>query len=285
MSHSNPSEVSVLICCKNSEDYIDSCLQAILIQFPLEIVVIDGDSSDQTVLIAKKYTSHVYSDEKRGLGHARKLGVSKCSGQFIVIVSPDDAISSDFLSSALAEIKMEDKIAALLAPKRMAKVLSFWDHGQEAIYSLIQTLPLRVVGNPSIYRTKYLKSFPYDESFSACEDTDLCERWNRAGLVVGWGKKFHTFEIENRDFNAFRDRYIWYGKGDYRFCKKWFEIDKKVALRHFFHPLKNYIVKYTILLFLRGDIRAAVFSVLCGLFRYQGYVREFRALKSAERGQ
>jgi glycosyltransferase involved in cell wall biosynthesis len=266
--------VSVLICCKDSQEFIEDCLISIIKQNPLEIIVIDGESKDDTVVIAKKYTDLVFSDERRGLGYARKLGVSKCSGDFIVIVSPDDIISTSFLKNSVLEINKDDKIAALLAPKKMDNIKTFWDFGQNAIYQLTQKFPIRVVGNPSIYRSDLLKEFSYDDVFSANEDTDLCERWNREGYLVGWGKSFFTVEIEHRSFREFRSRYIWYGKGDYRFYYKWKGIDRKVSNRHLLHPLKNYMIKYTFYFIIKLNFKAAIFTVLCGLFRYYGFYLE-----------
>ena len=267
-------QVSVVVCCRNSDAYIDSCLASIAKQSPKEIIIVDGMSTDNTLIIARKYTNAIYSDEGKGLGWARKLGVSRSSCPYIVIVSPDDVISSDFLSQAVKEIQSDSTLAALLAPKKMAAINSFWDHGQNSIYELVKTFPLRVVGNPSVYRSLALKEFPYDDTFSANEDTDLCERWHRAGLKVGWGKEFYTSEIESRNFSGFRNRYIWYGQGDFRFVKKWLDIDYEVGKRHLLHPLKNYIIKYPICLIKQRDYKAALFSALCGVFRYYGFLGE-----------
>jgi glycosyltransferase involved in cell wall biosynthesis len=268
--------VSVLICCKNSEAFIEDCLLSISAQNPLEIVVIDGDSEDQTVFLAKKYTNLVFSDERKGLGFARKLGVSKCSGDFIIIVSPDDIISSNFIEKAVFEISQNKNIAALLAPKRMKHIKSFWDYGQNSIYQLTQKFPIRVVGNPSIYRGDLLKEFSYDDTFSANEDTDLCERWIRDGYKVSWGKDFFTVEVEQRLFHDFKSRYIWYGKGDYRFYNKWKNIDINVANRHLMHPFKNYIIKYSYYFLLKLNFKAIIFSTLCGYFRYYGFYLEWK---------
>jgi glycosyltransferase involved in cell wall biosynthesis len=272
--------VSVLICCKNSENFIENCLLSISAQNPLEIVVIDGESKDETVTIANKYTGLVFSDENRGLGYARKLGVSKCSGDYVVIVSPDDIISSDFLEKAVHEISRDNNIAALLAPKKMQLVGSFWDYGQDAIYKLTQKFPIRVVGNPSIYRGELLKKFSYDDTFSANEDTDLCERWSREGYKVGWGKEFFTIEVEQRSFQEFRTRYIWYGKGDFRFYRKWKTIDKKVSNRHLLHPFKNYMVKYSFYFLLNFNFKAVAFTILCGYYRYYGFYLERQVLNN-----
>ena len=267
--------LAVLICCRNSEESIETVLKIISKQNPDEIIIIDGNSIDKTVEIARKYTALIFSDEGKGLGHARKLGAQKTTCDYLCIVSPDDIISDDFLANALLEIKSSsNKIAALLGRKKFASAISFWDKGQDSLYQLVQCFPIRVVGNPSIYKTHLLKEFSYDETFSANEDTDLCERWFRAGYKVEWSKNCWTLELENRDYNGFKDRYRWYGQGDYRFVKKWYSIDRKVSLRHLFHPLKNYMLKYPIHFIAQGKFGAAGFSFLCGVNRYKGFFFE-----------
>ena len=77
MAEKLESGVSVVICCKNSKETIGAVLQSVLDQMPDEIVVIDGNSTDDTVSLAKKFTPIVFSDEGRGLGFARQLAVEK----------------------------------------------------------------------------------------------------------------------------------------------------------------------------------------------------------------
>lgn len=276
MSKSLKDGLSVLICCRNSAECIGDVLESIKQQNPGEIIIVDGNSKDETIEIAKKFTSLIYNDEGKGLGYARKLGVSKSSYKYICIISPDDLISENFISTSLQEIKnCSHETVALLARKKFSKPKSFWDKGQDAIYKLVQTFPIRVVGNPSIYKTNIFGKFSYDITFNANEDTDLCERWARAGYQVEWAKNLWTIEIENRDYKGFKERYQWYGEGDYRFVKKWFSIDKNTSFRHFFHPFKNYMIKYPFYLILKGRFGAALFSFLCGINRYKGFLNEF----------
>jgi glycosyltransferase involved in cell wall biosynthesis len=270
-------ETSVLICSKNSENSIKNVLEQISSNKPKEIIVIDGCSTDKTVEIAKIFTNKIFLDDGKGLGYARKLGVSKVTSKYLVIVSPDDIISQNFISLATEELKNSDEnIAALLAPKRLKLIKSFCDYGQDAIYRMQQKFKLRTVGNPSIYRTKYLVKYQFDEIFSANEDTDLCERWHLDNLNTKWGKTFFTYESETRSWDEFKKRYIWYGEGDYNFFIKWIKINKKTATRHFLHPLITYGFKYTLLFMLKLDFKAALFSICCCVFRYVGFVKKIK---------
>jgi glycosyltransferase involved in cell wall biosynthesis len=275
MSKYKIGDVSVLICCKNSAVTINSCLERVAAQKPYEIIIVDGDSVDGTLEICREYTKHIYSDDRRGLGYARSLGASKVKTEFVCIVSPDDVICENFLSIAVCELReRQQEVVALLAPKIMINPKTFWDKAQFAHYQLMTTQSIRVVGNPSVYRTSAIQRYDFDCFFSANEDTDLCERWARDGLKVDWGKKFFTIEVESRSHQEFKKRYVWYGEGDYRFFKKWWGVNKKVSIRHFFHPLKNYVLKYPYLFLIKGDFTSAYFCILCGTYRYLGMIKE-----------
>ena len=263
---------SVLICCKNVEHLIGKSLASIAVQEPAKIIIVDGSSTDNTVAICKRYTSHIIQDPGKGLGYARSLGVRSVDTPYVIIMSPDDILPREFLHHSTQEIiNSSNDTAALLAPKSFQQPQTFWDRGQNEIYRIQSCLSIRVVGNPSIYRTAYLKSYDYDKTFSANEDTDLCERWSRNGLKVGWLKTTHTMEIESCNFRQFKKRYNWYGEGDYRFCLKWLPICPRVALRHFLHPLYTYMIVYSIISINKFRLDVAFFAMFCGIFRYEGF--------------
>ena len=58
-------KISILIPCRNEEDYIANCIQAILdSDYPeekKEIIVADGESDDNTLIIAKEFESNYRS--------------------------------------------------------------------------------------------------------------------------------------------------------------------------------------------------------------------------------
>lgn len=268
----NLSETSVLICAKDSEKNIEKVLKEIKNQSPKEIILIDGCSKDNTLKIASSYTNKIYSDMGKGLGFARKLGVSKVETKYLIIISPDDSICKNFISIATKEIKeSKENIVALLAPKRLESIKTFCDYGQNEVYKMAQKFKVRTVGNPSIYKTFFLKKYEYDKDFSANEDTDLCERWYHDGLKTDWGKKFLVLENESKTWQQFKQRYVWYGEGDYNFFIKWKSIDINSAIRHFFHPLFTYGLKYSFFFLLQLKFKAVIFSLFCCIYRYKGF--------------
>ena len=63
--------ISVIIVARNSERTIEECMNSVQRNNPAEIIVVDGNSTDSTIEIAKRYTKRVYSDKGRGLGYER----------------------------------------------------------------------------------------------------------------------------------------------------------------------------------------------------------------------
>ena len=81
--------ISIIIRTKNEERWIDHCLSAIATQSikDYEIVLVDNNSDDKSVKIAKKYTEKIISVTDFFPGKAIYDGIRASSGKFIVIIS------------------------------------------------------------------------------------------------------------------------------------------------------------------------------------------------------
>jgi glycosyltransferase involved in cell wall biosynthesis len=77
-------KVSFIIPTLNSERTLERCLKSIVAQeYPsIEIIIVDGGSTDNTIDIAKRYNTHIFKFKGR-LGAARQLGVDHSSGELI----------------------------------------------------------------------------------------------------------------------------------------------------------------------------------------------------------
>lgn len=265
------SHISALVCVKNSEKTLELTLISILNENIKNIVVIDGLSKDKSKLIGLRYTNNVYSDEGKGLGYARQMGVSKINSKYLLIMGPDDILAKDSISEAVKFMEENPKFAGILAHKRMHSLDSIWNKGQDQLYQLASKKNIRVIGNPSLYRLELLKKFEYDPFFNANEDTDICERWWRSGYSVGWGpQSFKVFESLDLSRLDVKGRYNWYGRGDLDFIIKWWKISKKVALRHLCHPFMTYLVKNVWFFTRKFKFSGLVFTSYAGFQRISG---------------
>lgn len=89
--------VSVVLAAYNEENWIHIALDSLKQQtIPFELIVIDNESVDDTVGIAREYTSLVFSAEKGKL-NARNLGVQEASGDVVVMIDADCMYPPSFL--------------------------------------------------------------------------------------------------------------------------------------------------------------------------------------------
>jgi glycosyltransferase involved in cell wall biosynthesis len=85
--------ISVIIPVYNGEKYLSESIESVLKQYysPLEVVVVDDGSTDESGNIARKYDSvRIVSQANQGIGGARNTGVKNSSGKFIAFLDADD---------------------------------------------------------------------------------------------------------------------------------------------------------------------------------------------------
>ena len=89
----NTAPVSVIVPTRNAAAHIATALHSVVEQIPRpeEIVVIDGDSSDETVPIATGFPGvRVIRQTGRGLAAARNEAIRQCGQPFIAFCDADD---------------------------------------------------------------------------------------------------------------------------------------------------------------------------------------------------
>lgn len=97
----NPT-VSVIVAVRNGERYLRSAIESVLKQDyePVEILLIDGHSTDGTAAIAQAVPGLRYIRQvNQGIADAYNLGIAAAKGTFIAFLSHDDLWTSDKLRS------------------------------------------------------------------------------------------------------------------------------------------------------------------------------------------
>lgn len=98
--------VSIVIPTFNSEKFIEECILSILNQKydNIEIIIIDGMSTDNTLKILEKYSDFIkilISEKDSGIYDAINKGINRCQGSLIKILNSDDALTNNSLNRAL----------------------------------------------------------------------------------------------------------------------------------------------------------------------------------------
>lgn len=94
--------LSIAIPCYNSQDYMENCIQSLLIGGEdVEIIIVDDGSKDATAEIAdryaKKYPSIIKAvhQENGGHGAAVNAGIEHATGLYFKVVDSDDWVDAD----------------------------------------------------------------------------------------------------------------------------------------------------------------------------------------------
>lgn len=88
-------KLSIAIATFNEEKKIKRTLKSVT-GWVDEIVIVDGNSTDKTVEIAKEFTDKIFSHENELMFHKNKnLAIEKCTGEWILFLDADEVITND----------------------------------------------------------------------------------------------------------------------------------------------------------------------------------------------
>lgn len=108
MFASNSHTVSVIIPCYNAAPFLCETLNSVLAQTyqPLEVLVVDDGSTDESAAIADSYGPpvRVIRQENQGESVARNRGIEEAQGEWIAFLDADDVWKPEKLEKQVAEI-------------------------------------------------------------------------------------------------------------------------------------------------------------------------------------
>ncbi len=88
--------ISALILCKNEEGMIEDCLKQL--DFAREIIILDQNSSDNTLKIAQKYTDKIYKTTSDDFAKNRRTLASKAKNDWLLYIDADERLSEKLVS-------------------------------------------------------------------------------------------------------------------------------------------------------------------------------------------
>lgn len=98
-------KVSVVIPVYNVEKYLVECIDSVINQTfkDIEIICVNDGSTDDSLAILEYYAKlddriKIITQENRGLGNARNVGMRHASGDYLIFIDSDDYISLDTIA-------------------------------------------------------------------------------------------------------------------------------------------------------------------------------------------
>jgi len=105
-----------IVITKNEEHLIKDCLRSLT--FCDEVVVVDNESSDQTVAISKKVGAHVYLYKSSDFADARNYALKKITSKWILYIDADERASDTLRDSIQHVVNNSDSSYSAYRVKR-----------------------------------------------------------------------------------------------------------------------------------------------------------------------
>lgn len=120
-------QISIIIPVFNAEKYLKKCLDSVLTSmkgYEGEILVIDNDSSDDSLVVLKEYGKEypdiisVLQCHTPGAAAVRNFGARKAKGEYIWFIDADDVIDKTAVSKLLKEAEKAEADIVMMGAKR-----------------------------------------------------------------------------------------------------------------------------------------------------------------------
>lgn len=180
-------------------DYIGRAIDSVVAQDygPIELIVVDDGSTDNSVSIAKQALSAqdrlhrhqvIALGENRGKLAALNIGLQQTQGRYFIILDADDWLESNYASHCIAELQKarlrDQSIGFVYTDCNLVAVDEiFIDRGRSIAFEAERVDRLSFLPEPALTLTEAIKSAaPFDESI---RQATKHHKWRRI-VANGW---------------------------------------------------------------------------------------------------
>jgi len=186
-------KISVVIPAYNEEKYIGRTLESVknleLEKNTLEILVINGGSTDRTAEIAKSYGARVKDEPHKGIGFARQHGMLHATGDIILYTDADTIVAKDWLSN-YCKAFADEEVVCVYGTYRVSDgkfpYFQITNFLQPKVVSFYYKLGIYFAGGQNIAtrRDAAIDAGGFDEKLEQMEDADFVRRMSKTGKVA-----------------------------------------------------------------------------------------------------
>lgn len=185
----NP-KVSIIIPIRNSEKTLYSCLASVLQQSyeNYEIILIDNNSNDSSkkiinYFLTKNEKINYYFQPKIGRSFARNIGISKSTGDIIVMLDSDCIAHQNWLKNIIKPIINHGQVAVMGGEYDLIK--NYWSQNIQRSNNLFnkKNTSDKYIKNLDTknfaIKSSVMKKFMFDDNLKNFEDLDLYLRLSK----------------------------------------------------------------------------------------------------------
>ena len=108
--------ISAIVITKNEEENIERCLTSL--SWVDEIIVVDSESTDKTVVLAGNFTPHVFVHPWPGYSRQKNFALEKARGEWILSIDSDEVIEDKLKEEILETISRPHPYHGFYIPRK-----------------------------------------------------------------------------------------------------------------------------------------------------------------------
>lgn len=266
--------VSVVITTKNSDKTLRKLLKSIKDQTysNYEIILVDNNSNDDTIKIAKEYTKLVFNFGPERSAQ-RNFAASKAKGEYILVLDSDMVLTKNVIKECVEGILSNNNIGGIIIPEKSfgngfwskAKVLEREINEGESYFEAARFFSKNI----------FWEFRGFDEDLTGPEDWDLSRRI---------GKKYKIFRIDNcilhnegmHTLKGLMLKKYYYGLSAYKYLQKENTIAINAQTIYFLRPafykkwkllLRNPLLSVGMIIMLTSELLGGGIGYIIGRIR------------------
>ncbi|WP_162299649.1 glycosyltransferase [Marinospirillum perlucidum] len=167
--------VSFLVSTYNSSRTLEALLKSISSQSyqSCEIVVVDNNSNDSTLDIAKKYTDHIFTKGPERSAQ-RNYAAEMSSGDYLVFLDSDMVLSNNIAQEIVDKFSLDNSLLGLVVPEESFGY-GFWSQCKKLERQFYVGVKWMEAAR-AFRRSVFFDIGGYDEDNTGTEDYDLPHR-------------------------------------------------------------------------------------------------------------
>lgn len=230
--------VSVIITTRNEEKNIESCIQSILkqtyLQFHIEIIVVDNNSTDKTKTIALRFTKLIFNIGPERSAQ-RNFGMRLSKGKYFLYLDADMVLSPRVIEECVNVMEHHADLLGLYIPEIVSGT-NFWSQVRRFERSFYNATVIDCVRFIRLSAAKKVGGF--DEELTGPEDWDFDKKIRLSGKVALINAPLYHNESTFR-VTRYASKKGYYAKSFSIYINKWSIQDPDIKKQ--FSPLYRFV--------------------------------------------
>lgn len=223
--------VSIVICTKNEEENIknalDSLIENNIINQNVEVIIVDGYSTDETVQIVSKYPVKLLQESTGTRGGASNVGWKNANGDIIVYTNADCLFSRDWISKVQKSFD-DPRIAAVGGVDLTPLTATSYFEKASGLLDELRIFPKHHLGlvfrirgcNVGYRKSALTKCQGFDERFNFGEEIELQYRLYKNGYSFAFDPSMVVYHKRRSSLAGYWKQFQGCGYGKFQLVKK-----------------------------------------------------------------